>query len=82
MPPSERYFIGVDVGTGSARAALVTAAGAVQRTCVRPIQTWNPQPDHYEQSSADIWRAVCECVKVHTANVNVISECLSTCAVN
>lgn len=63
----ERHFIGVDVGTGSARAALVTARGAIVRTHVRAIRTWNPLPEHYEQSSEDVWRAVCECVKVKPA---------------
>lgn len=57
-------FIGVDVGTGSARAALVTAEGRVLSTHVSDIRTWNEQVDHYEQSSEDIWRAVCQCVRV------------------
>jgi FGGY-family pentulose kinase len=30
---------------------------------VTPIQTWRPQQDHVEQSSEDIWRAVCACVR-------------------
>uniref|UniRef100_A0A8W7P4D7 FGGY carbohydrate kinase domain-containing protein n=1 Tax=Anopheles coluzzii TaxID=1518534 RepID=A0A8W7P4D7_ANOCL len=63
------YLIGVDVGTGSARAALVTGKGEVLQTCVKPIQTWNTQPNYYEQSSDDIWSAVCECVKVIFSNV-------------
>lgn len=58
------YFVGVDVGTGSARAALVDAHGRVQQMHVKAIQTWNPLTDHYEQSSEDIWSAVCECVRV------------------
>lgn len=58
------YFVGVDVGTGSARASLVNAHGRVLQMHVRQIETWNPLPDHYEQSSDNIWRAVCECVHV------------------
>lgn len=61
------YFIGVDVGTGSARAALVNDHGKVLATHVKPIKTWNPVADHYEQSSNDIWSAVCECVQVSSA---------------
>lgn len=61
---AEMYFIGVDVGTGSARAALVDSTGRVQKVHVREIKTWNPLPDNYEQSSDDIWNAVCECVQV------------------
>lgn len=61
---TDKYFVGIDVGSGSARAALVSATGQVLATHVVAIRTWNPQPDHYEQSSEDIWRAVCQCVKV------------------
>lgn len=62
MPPL--YFVGVDVGTGSARAALVNSQGKVVTSKVKPIETWNPQPDFYEQSSDNIWKAVCQCVRV------------------
>uniref|UniRef100_A0A182NIM4 FGGY carbohydrate kinase domain-containing protein n=1 Tax=Anopheles dirus TaxID=7168 RepID=A0A182NIM4_9DIPT len=64
MANSPAYCVGVDVGTGSARAALVSSHGEVLRTHVKPIRTWNTQPNYYEQSSEDIWSAVCECVKV------------------
>ncbi|XP_053672373.1 FGGY carbohydrate kinase domain-containing protein [Anopheles nili] len=62
------YIIGVDVGTGSARAALVNSQGEVLQTFVKPIRTWNTQPNFYEQSSEDIWSAVCECVKNVSSN--------------
>ncbi|KXJ77941.1 hypothetical protein RP20_CCG006042 [Aedes albopictus] len=61
-------LIGVDVGTGSVRAALVSSNGKVLKSYVIPTKTWNPAPDHYEQSSDNIWSAVCECVR------NVASE--------
>ncbi|XP_055619037.1 FGGY carbohydrate kinase domain-containing protein isoform X2 [Toxorhynchites rutilus septentrionalis] len=61
-------LIGVDVGTGSARAALVSLKGEVLKTCVRPIKTWNPLPNHYEQSSEDIWSAVCGCIRDVASN--------------
>lgn len=64
MSAVEKFFVGVDVGTGSARAALLSTDGKVLRSHVKPTQTWNPLPDHYEQSSDAIWAAVCECVKV------------------
>ncbi|XP_058832044.1 FGGY carbohydrate kinase domain-containing protein [Topomyia yanbarensis] len=62
-------LIGVDVGTGSVRAALISSKGKVLKTCVKTTKTWNPRPNHYEQSSDDIWSAVCECVR------NVASHC-------
>lgn len=58
------YFVGVDVGTGSVRAALVDKKGRVQQMHVKAIQTWNPLINHYEQSSEEIWNAVGECVRV------------------
>lgn len=61
---TEVYFVGVDVGTGSARAALVDSTGKVHKVHVKETKTWNPLPDHYEQSSDDIWNCICECVKV------------------
>lgn len=72
MQSSKNLFvIGVDVGTGSARAALVNSTGKVLETCVKPIRTWNDQPNYYEQSSDDIWRAVCHCVKVILSEIDL-----------
>ncbi|EFA09750.1 FGGY carbohydrate kinase domain-containing protein [Tribolium castaneum] len=67
---SNAYFIGVDVGTGSARAALVTDNGKIVKTAVQSIQTWNPQQDFYEQSSDDIWNACVTCIKKVAEGVN------------
>lgn len=50
-------FLGVDVGTGSARAALFDARGVRLGLGVEPIQIFRPQEDFVEQSSEDIWRA-------------------------
>lgn len=60
----EKLFVGVDVGTGSCRAALVDSTGKVHKMHVKETITWNPLPDHYEQSSDNIWNGICECVKV------------------
>ena len=56
-------YVGVDVGTASVRAALVNHKGQVVHTAVEPIEIHNPQPDFYEQSSQNIWSAVCSTVK-------------------
>lgn len=57
------YFIGVDVGTGSVRAALVNQTGKILRVETKSISTWNPKPDFYQQSSDDIWNSCCTVVK-------------------
>lgn len=64
MKTYEGLFVGVDVGTGSTRAALVTESGIVLKTAVKPIITWNPNTDHYEQSSDNIWESCKFVVKV------------------
>lgn len=62
---AEDLFVGVDVGTGSARAALVTRQGRVLATASREIKIWTPKPGYAEQSSQDIWNAVCEATRVY-----------------
>ncbi|EDW93332.1 FGGY carbohydrate kinase domain-containing protein [Drosophila yakuba] len=57
------FFVGVDVGTGSARAALVASDGRVLEQAVQTIQTWNPEPGYYNQSSDNIWQSICQVVK-------------------
>jgi D-ribulokinase len=53
-PPPERYFIGVDVGTGSARAGVFDSKGVQKGSASAAIQMWKPAPDFVEQSSEDI----------------------------
>ncbi|WP_406858031.1 FGGY-family carbohydrate kinase [Alsobacter sp. KACC 23698] len=62
-PGAPRYVIGVDVGTGSARAGLFEADGSLLADARRDISLWHDVPDYAEQSSAEIWRAVCACVR-------------------
>ena len=65
------YFIGVDVGTASVRAALVNSQGHIKSKHHVPIQINNPQPEFYEQSSSEIWEAVCRAVKEVTKSEKV-----------
>ncbi len=53
--------IGVDVGTGSARAGVFTLDGRLAGSAKHPIRTWHEAGDVVEQSSSDIWNA---CVTV------------------
>ena len=53
-------FLGIDVGTGSARAGLFEADGRLVATAKRPIRMWREAGEIVEQSSADIWQAVCQ----------------------
>ena len=64
MATESCYFIGVDVGTGSVRAALVSKNGKVLKVETKPIKTWNPKPSFYQQSSEDIWESCCNVIRV------------------
>ncbi|MBI4878837.1 MAG: FGGY-family carbohydrate kinase [Planctomycetes bacterium] len=55
-------YLGIDVGTGSARAGLFDGRGKMLGMGVEPIRTWRPQEDFVEQSSSNIWRACGEAV--------------------
>lgn len=59
-----KYYLGIDVGTGSARAGIFDARGRRAGSASFPIKLWHPAPDHVEQSSEDIWRA---CVRATRA---------------
>ncbi|MHA7777651.1 FGGY-family carbohydrate kinase [Roseibium sp. M-1] len=58
-----KYLIGIDVGTGSARAGLFDETGGLVASAKRDIALFNRGPNLYEQSSDDIWQAVCASVR-------------------
>ena len=57
-----KYLIGVDVGSGSARAGVFDEKGVKLGMAVFPILQFRPKKDHVEQSSSDIWMQVCNAV--------------------
>lgn len=60
-------FLGVDVGTGSVRAAVFDAHGQKAGQGVAEIRIWRPQEDFAEQSSEDIWQAAGKAIRVALA---------------
>src|SRR5215831_17306245 len=56
-------FIGVDVGTLSARAGIFDEKGNLLATAKQPIKIWYEAGDIVEQSSSDIWEACATCVR-------------------
>jgi FGGY-family pentulose kinase len=52
-----RYYLGVDVGTGSARAAVFDQSGKMFGMGSQAILIFRPREDFVEHSSDDIWRA-------------------------
>lgn len=60
-------YLGIDVGTASARAGLFDATGTLIATAARPIAVYRDGPDLAEHDSGDIWRAVCAATRAALA---------------
>ena len=58
-----RCVIGVDVGTGSARAGIFELTGRMLASARHDITLFHASGSIVEQSSAEIWNAVCHAVK-------------------
>ncbi|KAJ7283355.1 Pentulose kinase [Mycena rebaudengoi] len=67
------YYIGVDVGTGSARASLVSASGKVAASSTVATATYRDSEDHriFEQSTDNIWAAIASTIKTCLSAANV-----------
>ncbi len=64
------YFLGIDVGTGSARAGLFDAGGRMLASARRDIALWRQGADIAEQSGDDIWQAICAATRQALAGVD------------
>jgi D-ribulokinase len=62
-----RAFVGVDVGTSSARAGVFDETGTLLATARHPIAVWHDAGDIVEQSSSDIWAACVASVRATMA---------------
>lgn len=68
------FFVGVDVGTGSARAGIFDAAGDLLASHKQDIRMWRAAGGIAEQSSDDIWQAVCASVRAAVAEAGVAPD--------
>lgn len=57
-PDKAAYFLGIDVGTGSARAGIFDRNGTLVGTDKCAIELYRDAPNIAEQSSSEIWNAV------------------------
>lgn len=73
---SESYYLGIDVGTGSARAALLSQSGEIISSSTHNTQLWRSPTDSaiFEQSTDDTWKQISSCVKEALKTGNVSPE--------
>ena len=64
-------FIGVDVGTSSARAGVFDERGALLATARHPITVWHEAGNVVEQSSSEIWAACTDAVRAAMAEARL-----------
>lgn len=67
----QKAFIGVDVGTSSARAGVFDENGTLLATARRPITLWHEAGGVVEQSSSEIWAACAASVRAAMAEAGV-----------
>ena len=57
------YLIGIDVGTGSARAGVFDGSGVMLASAKADVTMWREAGSVVEQSSDQVWDAVCQSVR-------------------
>ncbi len=71
------YLVGVDVGTGSARAGVFDLDGRLLASASRELALYRESGAIVEQSSDDVWQAVCHAVKAAVRQAGVAAETIA-----
>lgn len=71
MTNNNKTIIGVDVGSGSVRAGVFDLAGTLLAHATQPITLYRHTGNIVEQSSQEIWQAVCHCIKQAVATSGI-----------
>jgi FGGY-family pentulose kinase len=75
-------FAGIDIGSASVRVGLYDRRGARHAFAVEPILQFRPREPFVEQSSSDIWRAICIAMKQAVAEARVRPDTVSSIGVD
>ena len=67
----QHAFVGIDVGTSSARAGIFDENGTLLATARHPITVWHEAGSVAEQSSAEIWAACAASVRAAMAEAAI-----------
>ncbi len=76
----QEYYLGIDIGTGSAKAVAVDLVGTPFATSQFHYSTFSTQPTFCEQDPEVIWDAFCGCIKeiVDKTGCEPLTICLSS----
>ncbi|MGB6396971.1 MAG: FGGY-family carbohydrate kinase [Bradyrhizobium sp.] len=67
----QQAFVGIDVGTSSARAGIFDENGSLLAAARHPITVWHEAGSVVEQSSAEIWAACAASVRAAMAEASL-----------
>ncbi|MET3980140.1 gluconokinase [Mucilaginibacter sp. UYP25] len=73
----QKYFVGIDLGTGSTKAVAIDSAGSTLETAQSFYPTSNPKAGYSEQNPDLIWRAFINCISKITTNLNAPPAAIS-----
>jgi len=71
LNPEKNHYIGIDVGTGSARACIMNDKGDIVGLASENIGLWQPETGWYEQSTTNIWRCICSSIQRAVTQSNI-----------
>lgn len=76
------YVVGIDIGTGSARAGVFDSKGNLLAEAKQAIAMNRPQTYFVEQSTTDIWQAICHSVRKAVGEAGVPVERVKSLSVS
>lgn len=68
------YVLGIDVGSGSARCGVFDKTGKLLASEQHPILTHRPLAKYVEQSSENIWDAICAATRAAVTHAGIDPE--------
>ncbi len=71
------YLVGIDVGTGSARAGVFDFSGQMLAMSTSDIVTYRESGSIVEQSSQQIWKALCDATRTALDEIHIEPERVS-----
>lgn len=72
LSAEKNALIGVDVGSGSVRAGVFDLSGHLLAHATRPISLFRSAGHKVEQSSSEIWQAVCQSIREAVLEAGVL----------